>query len=54
MLDRPLPIYVCPGKVYRADEFDATHVPVFRRSRASSSTRHLHGPLVGTLQHSRR
>ncbi|MCA0296840.1 MAG: phenylalanine--tRNA ligase subunit alpha [Actinobacteria bacterium] len=32
MLDRPLPIYVvCPGKVYRADEFDATHVPVFHQ-----------------------
>ncbi len=29
LLDRPLPVYVvCPGKVYRADEFDATHVPV--------------------------
>jgi phenylalanyl-tRNA synthetase alpha chain len=32
MLDRPLPIYVvCPGKTYRADEFDATHVPVFHQ-----------------------
>ena len=32
LLDRELPVYVvCPGKVYRADEFDATHVPVFHR-----------------------
>jgi phenylalanyl-tRNA synthetase alpha chain len=30
MLDRPLPIYVvCPGRVYRTDELDATHTPVF-------------------------
>jgi phenylalanyl-tRNA synthetase alpha chain len=30
MLDRELPIYVvCPGRVYRTDEFDATHLPVF-------------------------
>lgn len=32
LLDRELPVYVvCPGKVYRADEFDATHVPVFHQ-----------------------
>ena len=32
MLDRQPPIrVVCPGKVYRADEFDATHVPVFHQ-----------------------
>ncbi len=30
MLDRELPIYVlCPGRVYRTDEFDATHLPAF-------------------------
>ena len=30
MLTRELPIYiVSPGRVYRADEFDATHLPVF-------------------------
>ncbi len=30
MLDRDVPIYVvCPGRVYRTDEFDATHLPVF-------------------------
>ncbi|WP_248147521.1 phenylalanine--tRNA ligase subunit alpha [Microbacterium aoyamense] len=30
MLERDIPIYVlCPGRVYRTDEFDATHLPVF-------------------------
>ena len=30
--DRPLPIYVvCPGRVYRSDEYDATHLPVFHQ-----------------------
>lgn len=30
MLDREVPLYVlCPGRVYRTDEFDATHLPVF-------------------------
>jgi phenylalanyl-tRNA synthetase alpha chain len=30
MLDREPPIYViCPGRVYRTDELDATHSPVF-------------------------
>jgi phenylalanyl-tRNA synthetase alpha chain len=32
LLERELPVYVvCPGKVYRADEFDATHLPVFHQ-----------------------
>jgi phenylalanyl-tRNA synthetase alpha chain len=32
MLQRPLPIYViCPGRVYRTDELDATHTPVFHQ-----------------------
>jgi len=32
LLDRELPVYVvCPGRVYRADEFDATHLPVFHQ-----------------------
>jgi phenylalanyl-tRNA synthetase alpha chain len=32
MLDQSPPIYViCPGKVYRADELDATHTPVFHQ-----------------------
>jgi phenylalanyl-tRNA synthetase alpha chain len=30
LLTRPLPVYiVCPGRVYRTDELDATHTPVF-------------------------
>lgn len=32
MLSRELPIYVvCPGRVYRTDELDATHTPVFHQ-----------------------
>jgi phenylalanyl-tRNA synthetase alpha chain len=32
LLSRELPVYiVCPGKAYRADEYDATHVPVFHQ-----------------------
>ncbi|CCH78306.1 phenylalanyl-tRNA synthetase (alpha subunit) [Nostocoides japonicum T1-X7] len=32
MLDREPPIYVlCPGKVFRTDELDATHSPVFHQ-----------------------
>ena len=32
MLERELPIYVlCPGKVFRTDELDATHTPVFHQ-----------------------
>jgi phenylalanyl-tRNA synthetase alpha chain len=32
MLDREPPVYVvCPGRVYRTDELDATHTPVFHQ-----------------------
>ncbi|MCS4484954.1 phenylalanine--tRNA ligase subunit alpha [Gleimia sp. 6138-11-ORH1] len=32
MLQRNVPIYVaCPGKVFRSDELDATHTPVFHQ-----------------------
>ena len=32
LLDRPLPVYVvCPGRVFRTDELDATHTPVFHQ-----------------------
>lgn len=32
LLTRELPVYVvCPGKVYRSDEYDATHLPVFHQ-----------------------
>jgi phenylalanyl-tRNA synthetase alpha chain len=30
LIERPLPVYViCPGRVFRADTVDATHLPVF-------------------------
>lgn len=32
LIERELPVYIaCPGKVFRADEFDATHLPVFHQ-----------------------
>ena len=32
MLGRGVPVYIaCPGKVFRADELDATHTPVFHQ-----------------------
>lgn len=53
MLDRELPIYVvCPGKVYRADEYDATHVPVFHQIEGLVVDRGITlGHLRGTLDH---
>ena len=53
MLDRPLPIYVvCPGRVYRADEFDATHVPVFTQIEGLVVDKGISmAHLVGTLSH---
>ena len=33
MLERDVPIYIaCPGRVFRTDELDATHTPVFHLS----------------------
>jgi phenylalanyl-tRNA synthetase alpha chain len=53
LLDRPLPIYVvCPGKVYRADEFDATHVPVFHQIEGLVVDKGISlAHLKGTLDH---
>ncbi len=53
MLDRELPIYVvCPGKVYRADEFDATHVPVFHQLEGLVVDKGISlAHLKGTLDH---
>ena len=32
MLERDLPLYIaCPGKVFRSDQLDATHAPVFHQ-----------------------
>ena len=53
MLTREPPIYVvCPGKVYRADEYDATHTPVFHQIEGLVVDRGITlAHLRGTLDH---
>ncbi|MFZ2165342.1 MAG: phenylalanine--tRNA ligase subunit alpha, partial [Propionibacteriaceae bacterium] len=53
MLQRELPIYVvCPGKVYRADEYDATHLPVFHQLEGLVVDKGISmAHLKGTLDH---
>jgi len=53
MLARPLPIYViAPGRVFRTDELDATHTPVFHQVEGLAVDEHLTmGDLKGTLDH---
>ena len=53
MLTREPPIYiVCPGKVYRADEFDATHLPVFHQVEGLAIDKGISlAHLRGTLDH---
>ncbi|GGM13616.1 phenylalanine--tRNA ligase subunit alpha [Nakamurella endophytica] len=53
MMDRTPPIYVvCPGRVYRSDELDATHTPVFHQVEGLAVDRHLDmRHLKGTLDH---
>jgi len=53
MLDRDPPIYVvAPGKVFRTDELDATHTPVFHQIEALAVDRGLTmAHLRGTLDH---
>ena len=53
MLERPLPVYViAPGRVYRTDELDATHTPVFHQVEGLAVDEHLTmGDLKGTLDH---
>jgi phenylalanyl-tRNA synthetase alpha chain len=53
MLTRKPPIYVvCPGRVYRADEYDATHLPVFHQIEGLVVDRGITlGHLRGTLDH---
>ncbi len=53
LLERELPVYVvCPGKVYRSDEYDATHVPVFHQIEGLCVDRGITlGHLRGTLDH---
>ncbi len=53
MLDRPVPIYVvCPGRVYRTDELDSTHTPVFHQVEGLVVDEGITmGDLKGTLDH---
>lgn len=53
LLERPLPVYVvAPGKVFRTDELDATHTPVFHQLEGLAIDRGLTmANLRGTLEH---
>ncbi len=53
LLERPLPLYVvAPGKVFRKDELDATHTPVFHQIEGIAIDRGLTmAHLRGTLEH---
>ena len=53
MLERSLPIYVlCPGRVFRTDELDATHTPVFHQVEGLAIDKGLTmADLRGTLEH---
>ncbi|WP_030016136.1 phenylalanine--tRNA ligase subunit alpha [Curtobacterium sp. S6] len=50
---RDVPLYiVCPGRVYRTDELDATHTPVFTQIEGLAVDRGLTmADLKGTLEH---
>ncbi|MDX6233686.1 MAG: phenylalanyl-tRNA synthetase alpha chain, partial [Nocardioidaceae bacterium] len=53
MLTRKPPIYIaCPGRVFRTDELDATHSPVFHQVEGLAIDEGLSmGHLKGTLDH---
>ena len=53
LLARELPVYVvCPGRVYRTDELDATHTPVFHQVELLAVDEGLTmADLKGTLDH---
>jgi phenylalanyl-tRNA synthetase alpha chain len=53
LLERPLPVYVvAPGKVFRTDELDATHTPVFHQIEGIAIDKGLTmAHLRGTLEH---
>ena len=53
MLERGAPTYViCPGKVFRTDELDATHTPVFHQIEGLAVDKGLTmAHLKGTLEH---
>ena len=53
LLDREPPIYViCPGRVFRTDELDATHTPVFHQVEGLAVDKGISlAHLKGTLDH---
>lgn len=53
LLDRDVPVYiVCPGRVFRTDELDATHTPVFHQIEGLAIDKNLTmANLLGTLDH---
>lgn len=53
LLSRPLPVYVvAPGRVYRTDELDSTHTPVFHQIEGIAIDKGLTmAHLRGTLEH---
>ena len=53
LLERDLPVYVvAPGRVFRKDEFDATHLPVFHQIEGMAVDKGLTmADLKGTLNH---
>ncbi|WP_297009473.1 phenylalanine--tRNA ligase subunit alpha [uncultured Corynebacterium sp.] len=53
MLSRDVPIYIaCPGRVFRTDELDATHTPVFHQVEGLAVDKGLTmAHLKGTLDH---
>jgi phenylalanyl-tRNA synthetase alpha chain len=53
LLERGAPVYVvCPGKVFRTDELDATHTPVFHQVEGLAVDKGLTmAHLKGTLDH---
>lgn len=53
LLNRDLPVYVvCPGRVFRTDELDATHTPVFHQIEGLAVDKGITmADLKGTLDH---
>jgi len=53
LMERDLPVYVlCPGRVFRTDELDATHTPVFHQVEGLAVDKGLTmADLKGTLEH---
>jgi len=56
MLEREVPIYVlCPGRAYRTDEYDATHLPAFTQFEGIVVDKGITmAHLKGTLDHAAR